>query len=78
MKMCSNWDNVFGQKMGVGTHTNTQVKLPCSRKELSQFLRFRAFAALNPLCEQKNNSSSDGSSGGWRNKDTDIVYSGHA
>lgn len=78
MKMCSNWDNVFGQRIGVGIHTKTQAKPP-SRKDLAQILRFRAFAALVPLCEQKNNNTSAGSSGGgWRNKDTDIAYSGHA
>ena len=79
MKMCSNWDNIFGQKIGVGNHTRTQAKLP-SRKDLSQILRFRAFAALVPLCEQKNsnNTVDANSSGGWRDKDTDIVYSGHS
>eukprot|EP00804_Cyclotella_cryptica_P017943 CCRYP_001299-RA/>CCRYP_001299-RA protein AED:0.01 eAED:0.01 QI:59/1/1/1/1/1/3/1403/1308 len=79
MKMCHNWDNIFGQRIGVGKHTKTHSKPP-SRKDLAQILRFRAFAALVPLCEQKNSNlspSSDMSRGGWRNKDTDIAYSGY-
>ena len=80
MKMCHNWDNVFGQRIGVGNRTKTHYNLP-PRKDLAQILRFRAFAALVPLCEQKNSNlspSSDMSRGGWRNKDTDIAYSGYS
>lgn len=78
MKMCSNWDNTFGQRIGVGNHTRTQATPP-SRKDLARILRFRAFAALVPLCEQKNYNTSEGGSHsrGWKDKDTDIVYSGH-
>jgi hypothetical protein len=75
MKMCSNWDNTYGQRIGVGNHAKVQSKKLPSRKEMSRILRFRAFAALVPLCEQKN-TSSELSRGGWRDKDTDIAYSG--
>ena len=77
MMMCSNWDNTFGQRIGVGNHTRTQTKLP-SRKDLSRIMLFRAYAALVPLCEQKNSINAlEGSSRGWRDKDTDIAYSGN-
>lgn len=77
--MCGNWDNKFGDCMGVGKFTKAKTKLP-SRKDLARIIKFRAFAALVPLCAQKVGSSSTSPSttreGGWRNRDTDITYSG--
>mmetsp|Transcript_5049 Transcript_5049/g.9175 ORF Transcript_5049/g.9175 Transcript_5049/m.9175 type:complete len:192 (+) Transcript_5049:1801-2376(+) len=78
LKMCSNWDNKIGELLGVGKFTKAKTKLP-SRKDLAQIMKFRAFAALVPLCAQKVGSSSTFTltrDGGWRNKDTDITYSG--
>ena len=80
LKMCSNWDNKFGEQIGVGKFTRAKLKLP-PRKDLSKILKFRAFAALNPLCAQKVGSSSTAAIAttreGWRsNRDTDIKYSG--
>mmetsp|Transcript_7385 Transcript_7385/g.16744 ORF Transcript_7385/g.16744 Transcript_7385/m.16744 type:complete len:1271 (-) Transcript_7385:1309-5121(-) len=77
LKMCSNWDNQFGDLMGVGKYITPQTKLP-SRKDLAKIMKFRAFAALVPLCAQRVGTSSTPAltRGGWRDKDTDITYSG--
>lgn len=75
--MCGNWDNKFGDLMGVGKYTKAKAKLP-SRKDLAKIMKFRAFAALVPLCAQKVGTSTTPAltRGGWRDKDTDITYSG--
>ena len=76
--MCSNWDNRFGDLMGVGNYTKAKSKLP-SRKDLAKIMKFRAFAALVPLCAQKVGTSATPAvsrKGGWRDKDTDVTYSG--
>lgn len=50
-------------------------------KQIVQNLKFRCFAALNPLCSQQ--TGGDKLSGvearrvGWRARDTDITYSGY-
>mmetsp|Transcript_2543 Transcript_2543/g.6354 ORF Transcript_2543/g.6354 Transcript_2543/m.6354 type:complete len:221 (+) Transcript_2543:995-1657(+) len=77
LKMCGNWDNKFGDLMGVGKYTKAKAKLP-SRKDLAKIMKFRAFAALVPLCAQKVGTSTTPAltRGGWRDKDTDITYSG--
>jgi len=79
LKMCANWDNVFGQTIGVGTHPKVHPATP-ARKDLAQIMNFRAFAALVPLCSQKVGGTMTESSNrksGWRNRDTDVTYSGN-
>jgi GR25 family glycosyltransferase involved in LPS biosynthesis len=79
LKMCGNWDNIFGQIMGVGVHARSSgVELP-SRGDLARILKFRAFAALTPLCHQKVGATALTSTVGrsWRQRDTDITYSGN-
>lgn len=79
LKMCSNWDNIFGQAMGVGARASSvSVELP-SRKDLARILKFRAFAALVPLCSQKVDTTSTNTTVGrsWRQRDTDVTYSGN-
>jgi hypothetical protein len=79
LKMCGNWDNIFGQNMGVGVHArSTGGELP-SRVDLARILKFRAFAALTPLCHQKVGATALSSTAGrsWRQRDTDITYSGN-
>jgi len=74
LKMCSNWDNKVGDANNVGKdkfNRREKAKLP-DQKDLVKILKFRAFAALVPLCSQKSRG------GGWRDKDTDIVYSGRS
>jgi hypothetical protein len=78
--MCGNWDNTFGDLMGVGKYTTAKTDLP-PRKDLAKIMKFRAFAALVPLCAQKVGTSSMTAAsttrgGGWRDRDTDITYSG--
>jgi len=73
LKMTANWDNVFGLKVGLGVNKKAIVDMLPSRKDLVKILRFRAFVALTPLCSQKLASSSKDS---WRDRDTDITYSG--
>lgn len=68
---------MYGHGIGVGKHARAMSKLP-SRKDLSKIMKFRAFAALVPLCEQKVGKAG-GDAGvrvNWRDRDTDIAYSG--
>jgi GR25 family glycosyltransferase involved in LPS biosynthesis len=63
LRMCANFENDYGQEIG----------------DLRQILKFRAFAALSPLCSQrvqnaKTNTKTERH--GWRHRDTDIEYSG--
>lgn len=78
LKMCTNWDNVFGQAMGVGARAAGAPAEPPSRKDLTRILQFRAFAALVPLCSQKVDTTTNTTVGrSWRQRDTDITYSGN-
>jgi GR25 family glycosyltransferase involved in LPS biosynthesis len=75
--MLRNWDNVYGMTVGVGIQSKALASQSFARKELVQILRFRAFCALSPLCSQKVATSGNRATGrNWRNRDTDIVYSG--
>jgi GR25 family glycosyltransferase involved in LPS biosynthesis len=78
----NNWDNVFGHSLGVGVSSKMHQDTAVSRANLRKILRFRAFAAAIPLCSQKvgNSSKSAFPTGhkSWRQRDTDIVYSGNA
>ena len=74
LKMTANWDNIHGQKVGLGLTRTAVVNMLPNRHELLKILRFRAFAALMPLCTQKLLSSSHDST--WRDRETDITYSG--
>ena len=77
LKMTSNWDNIYGQQIGVGVHAQQNTKTP-SKKELGKICKFRAFAALVPLCNQKTHLQKlEGVSGrNWRQRDTDVTFSG--
>lgn len=83
LKMFGNWDNMYGHAMGVGMAAKPGNDASISRKDLRRLLRFRAFAALIPLCSQKvggggGSSNSNKNTGrNWRQRDTDIVYSGN-
>ncbi len=76
LKMCGNWDNKYGDFMGVGKGSTSYGKV--AKKDLAKIMKFRAFAALVPLCTQKvgTSASSTMTRGGWRDRDTDITYSG--
>jgi len=82
MKMMTNWDNSFGHRIGITSNTKAQVdrdKLP-DKKDLKNIMKFRCFAALTPLCSQKvgaSTSTSTTDKNRWRQRDTDIMYSGH-
>lgn len=84
LSMFSNWDNVFGHALGVGVHAKSFHEPTITVKELRQVLRFRAFAAAVPLCSQKvgaaatttTAASSADNRRTWRQRDTDITYSG--
>lgn len=75
LRMCANWENEYGQAIGVGMQTKATGGVP-SRKELGQILKFRSFCALVPLCAQRVQVSSAGARRSWRQRDTDIEYSG--
>jgi GR25 family glycosyltransferase involved in LPS biosynthesis len=83
LKMCQNWDNLYGSIVGVGVQSNPIVEAP-SRKDLTTIMRFRAFGATLPLCAQNVSvgggiaSAAGSSETNWRQRDTDITYSGSA
>jgi len=82
MKMMATWDNSFGHRIGIASNTKTQINrnmLP-DKKDLKKIMKFRCFAALTPLCSQKVGASTSTSTTDkkrWRQRDTDIIYSGH-
>jgi GR25 family glycosyltransferase involved in LPS biosynthesis len=80
LTMFANWDNALGHAMGVGVHSKSLNNGDViSRKDLRTALRFRAFAATVPLCSQKvgiANGQSARKSRSWRQRDTDITFSG--
>jgi len=89
LKMFGNWDNLYGHAMGVGMANNnnkptesSNSKKTISKKDLRKLLKFRAFCATVPLCSQKvgivGNTSSSTGDRNWRQRDTDIVYSGNS
>ena len=69
LRIVSNWDNLYGDALGVGSKPTETYP---SRSELTKILKFRAYCASKPLCWQQVGE------GNWRsNRDTDIEYSGH-
>lgn len=80
LKIVSNWENDYGHRIGVGkVKASNDMSLLPKRKQLGDIIKFRAFAALSPLCSQKvawRNSTSENAPR-WRERDTDITYSGH-
>jgi hypothetical protein len=75
LKMSSNWDNEFGRALGVGRDPRASKRSLSDRctpslHDLASILKFRAFAALVPLCSQKVASNN------WRDRDSDVVCSG--
>jgi len=80
LKMCANWDNSFGESVGVGVQSKPKVEGP-SRKDFATIMKFRAFAACDPLCSQKvmnagRSATTNAAGRNWRQRDTDITYSG--
>lgn len=83
LMLTSNWDNVFGNAIGLGVHASSVIQngYTVATKDLSRIMQFRAFCALQPLCWQKVGGRKDKAPGkvgrSWRQqRDTDIVYSG--
>ena len=82
MKATANWENEYGHRLGIGTAPKAKIQaneLP-SRKQLSEIVKFRAFTSLTPLCSQKlawkGASSISRDTTKWRERDTDVTYSG--
>lgn len=83
MMALRNWENDYGHRIGIGTAPRAKVhadELP-SRKELGTTVKFRVFAALTPLCSQKlawkSTATMSRDTAKWRERDTDVTYSGH-
>lgn len=82
MKTAANWENKYGLKVGVGLNAKSRIdglKFLPSRSDLGKFIKFRSFAALTPLCSQKVGLSTSTlilNQNKWRERDTDITYSG--
>ncbi len=89
MILTSNWENEFGHRMGVGDapqNGSDYLRPVLSRKEIRLCVRFRAYCASVPLCDQKvRTATATGASAShrdkpfqnWRLRDSDIVYSGN-
>ena len=85
-----NWDNIYGQRMGVGTNAAQKIVEMSSslQQNLDQIIQVRAFATLTPLCSQKlgfstsstldDATTSNNDRAKWRSRDTDIVFTGHS
>jgi hypothetical protein len=83
MQATANWENEYGHRIGVGTAPKAKVlldELP-PKKELGKIVKFRVFAAITPLCSQKlawkDSSPATRETAKWRQRDTDITYSGN-
>ncbi len=85
LKMTSNWENSFGERIGLGnvTKANIDKEMLPPRKDLGVIMKFRAFAAFTPLCSQKLKwstasaaPSTQARGAKWRDRDTDVTYSG--
>jgi hypothetical protein len=80
-----NWDNSWGMTIGIGAHAQPE-SLP-KRKDLAEIVKFHAYCALKPLCSQKvrvdatrtagSVMAAPGTGRNWRQRDTDVEYSGH-
>jgi hypothetical protein len=80
-----NWDNTWGMTIGIGAHAQPE-SLP-KRKDLAEIIKFHAYCALKPLCSQKvrvdatrtagSVMAAPGTGRNWRQRDTDVEYSGH-
>ena len=82
MQMAGNWGNEYGSRIGVGNAPKASVDMSSlpNRKQLGCMMKFRAFAATAPLCSQKlswKNTPSTREKARWRERDTDVTYSGH-
>ena len=89
MILTSNWENEFGHRMGVGDapqNGSDYVRPVLSMKEIRLCVKFRAYCASIPLCDQKvRTATATGASAShrdkpvqnWRLRDSDIVYSGN-
>lgn len=76
LQMCGNWENKYGQSIGVGIGKRPKGDITMPRQEeLELIIKFRAFCALTPLCSQKVGTE-PGLGRSWRHRDTDIEYSG--
>ena len=58
LKMTNNWDNVYGEALGVGVHSRPHCDTPPARKDLKKILQFQAYCARQPLCWQRVDGSS--------------------
>ena len=67
-----NWKNKLGDELKVGYNSTPIINDTVSKKRLCQYFNFRNFCALVPLCHQKVDGK-----GTWRDRDSDIVYSGN-
>lgn len=85
MKATANWENEYGRLIGVGTAPKAKVHAQdlAFKRKLGDIVKFRVFAALSPLCSQKlawkeDSSAPDkfGETAKWRQRDTDITFSG--
>lgn len=74
LRQTRNFDNLVGQRLGVGSHGKGGH---FSAAKASQILDFMAYCAVPPLCSQPMRHHHHGKGQRWKDKDTNIVYSGH-
>jgi hypothetical protein len=75
LKMTSNWGNVYGEAVGVGIQSKP-ISDPVATEDIARVLKFRAFCAMTPLCSQRVGTATASTGRAWRQRDTDIQYSG--
>jgi hypothetical protein len=73
----SNFENMVGQRLGVGSHGKGGT---LNSSTAATLMNFMAYCAVPVLCRQplaKGHHHLTGEGRRWKEKDTDIVYSGH-
>jgi hypothetical protein len=71
-----NFENVVGQRLGVGSHGRGGN---VSRTKLQEIMDWEPYCATPPLCQQaiRVHDTTSGARRNWQKKDSDVVYSGH-
>ena len=73
-----NFDNLTGQRLGVGSHGKGGG---ITSNQVAKLMDFMAYCAVPMLCQQPLGKHAQNATPGrgrrWKEKDTDITYSGH-
>jgi hypothetical protein len=75
-RQTKNFENVVGQRLGVGSHAKGGS---VSRTKLQEIMDWEPYCATPPLCQQaiRVHENTSGGRRNWQKKDSNVVYSGH-